>query len=368
MRVTRLQVGGLRSLRDVDLAIDHPSVWLEGANGAGKTSVLEALCLIGYGRSFRGRVSEGLLAAGSSALQVVVHWQDADERSHVAGLEHRGDGWTARLDGQSVDRLSALAAPFPVLAFHPESSQTVTGPAEERRRLVDWSTFHVEPSFGDASRRYARALKQRNSLLRSGAPDLEFDFWEQAMDEAAARITQARERAVDRLMPELDALWPTLAGDAAPATLLWRPGWKTDTALGDLLYLNRARDRELGYTTVGPHRGDLALGRPYGVEAGQWSRGQAKLLALALVLAQAEALGREGQRPLLLLDDLRAELDALRFAAVLELVATRGWQAWITGTDVDPAARARLPGLGVFHVEHGRCRPAGAGDDPSQRL
>lgn len=368
MRVTRLQIEGLRSLRDVDLAVDHPAVWFEGPNGAGKTSVLEALCLMGYGRSFRGRVSDGLVAEGRSALRVVVEWRDRSERTHVAGLEHRGDGWTARLDGAPVDRLSALAAPFPVLAFHPQSSEAVTGPAEERRRLVDWSTFHVEPSFGEASRRYVRALKQRNTLLRSGAPDLEFDFWEQTMDEAASRMTQARERAVDRLIPELEALWPALATNAAAPRLAWRPGWKIETPLGDLLYLHRSRDRELGYTTVGPHRGDLVLGQPFGVEAGQWSRGQAKLLALALVLAQAEALGRDGIHPVLLLDDLRAELDRARFDAVLERVSAQGWQAWITGTEVDPTASRRLPELAVFHVEHGRCWPARAGDGASQRL
>ncbi|MCE2945306.1 MAG: DNA replication and repair protein RecF [Xanthomonadaceae bacterium] len=368
MRVTRVQVEGLRSLHGVDIAADHAALWLQGANGAGKTSVLEALCLMGYGRSFRGRVSDGLVGKGQAELRVVVHWREASGARHVAGLEHRGDGWTARLDGAPVDRLSSLAAPFPVLAFHPQSSETVTGSAEERRRLVDWSTFHVEPAFAEASRRYARALKQRNALLRAGAPDPEFEFWEQSMDEAAVRMTQARERAVDRLVPELEALWPSLAGGAEPPLLSWRPGWKIDAALGDLLFLHRSRDRELGYTTAGPHRADLALGRPFGVEASQWSRGQAKLLALALVLAQAEAAARDGRSPVLLLDDLRAELDRVRFEAVLDRVVSRGWQAWITGTEVDMAAVARLPDLAVFHVEQGGCWPAHPGDGAFQRL
>ena len=359
MRVESVEIRGLRCLSDAALAFPPGGAWLVGPNGAGKTSVLEALCLLGFGRSFRGRVADGLVQRGRESLEVVARWADDAGRARVSGLRHRGEAWEARLDGAAVSSLSELAAPFPVLCFHPESSQVVTGSAEERRRALDWLAFHVEPRFAEWSRRYARALKQRNALLRAGAAGAEFDPWEREMGQMAEAMTAQRASARALWQPSLLGLWPALASEASPPELELRPGWRqAEASLADLLLLSRERDRELGYTTVGPQRADVALGRPFEADADQLSRGQAKLVALALVLAQAEALrGWTGERSLLLLDDLQAELDAERQAAVLDWVQAAGYQALVTGTRIDPSHRNRCPGWTVFHVEQGRPRP-----------
>ena len=355
MRVDSVEVRGLRCLRSVSLALPAAGAWLVGPNGAGKTSVLEALCLLGFGRSFRGRVADGLVQRGEPALEVVARWTDDSGRARVSGLRHAGDQWEARLDGAAVGSLSELAAPFPVLCFHPESSPVVTGPAEERRRALDWLAFHVEPRFAELARRYGRALKQRNTLLRAGAPDAEFDPWEREMGLMADGLAAQRATALGLWQPGLDRVWPTLAPGLEPPSLQLRPGWRQSEALlTDLLLLNRARDRELGYTTIGPQRADVDLGQPCGVDPEQLSRGQSKLVALALVLSQAEALrGWSGERSLLLLDDLQAELDPGRQAAVLEWVASTGCQTLVSGTRWDPALAEQTPGWVLFHVEHG---------------
>ena len=370
MRLKRLQVDGLRCLREVDLSLSGDAVWLAGPNGAGKTSVLEAIALLGFGRSFRGRVGDGLLVRDGGPVQVVAHWIDAAGAERVSGLRHWGDRWEARLDGVAQDRLSALATLFPVLAHHPESSRWVSGPAEERRRLVDWLAFHVEPTFAERSQHAGRALRQRNHLLRAQAEAAEFDFWETALAEAAEAMTAARRAAVAGLEEALLRIWPSLAGTASAPRLQWRAGWREDAAsLRDLLYLQRERDRELGYTAAGPHRADLLLGRPFGVESSQCSRGQAKVLALALSLAQVDALRQwNGSHTLLLLDDLRAELDPGHFEAVLGWLAAHGGQVWISGTEPDPRARVRLAPLQVFHVEQGRLHAVAAVEAPRQPL
>lgn len=355
MRVESLEIRHLRCLRSVALTVPASGAWLVGPNGAGKTSVLEALCLLGFGRSFRGRVADGLVQRGEPALEVVARWTDDAGRSRISGLRHEGDRWEGRLDGVTVASLSELAAPFPVLCFHPESSQVVTGAAEERRRALDWLAFHVEPRFADAARRYGRALKQRNALLRSGAADAEFEPWEREMGLMAEGLVAQRATALTLWRPGLDRVWPTLAPGLAPPDLQLRPGWRqSEASLADLLLLNRARDRELGYTTIGPQRADVDLGQPFGVDAEQLSRGQAKLVALALVLAQAEALREwSGERSLLLLDDLQAELDPSRQAAVLGWVAQTGYQTVVSGTRWDTDLARQAPGWGVFHVEQG---------------
>lgn len=356
MRVESVEIRGLRCLAAVEMVLPAAGAWLVGPNGAGKTSVLEALCLLGFGRSFRGRVGDGLVQHGQTALEVVARWGDDAGRSRVSGLRHRGEAWEARLDGAPVGSLSELAAPFPVLCFHPESSQVVTGPAEERRRALDWLAFHVEPRFAEVARRYGRALKQRNALLRAGAPDAEFEAWEREMGQMAESLNAQRASALSLWQPCLAALWPSLSASLDGPDLQLRAGWRqTEAGLSDLLLLNRSRDRELGYTTVGPQRADVVLGRPFGVEAEQLSRGQAKLVALALVLAQAEALRQwSGERSLLLLDDLQAELDLERQAAVLDWAQQAGYQTIVSGTRIEATHASRTPTWRVFHVEQGR--------------
>jgi DNA replication and repair protein RecF len=360
VRVESVEIRGLRCLADVAFELPAGGAWLVGPNGAGKTSVLEALCLLGFGRSFRGRVADGLVQRGQEAIEVVARWVDDAGRPHTSGLRHRGEAWEGRLDGAAVGSLSELAAPFPVLCFHPASSQLVTGPAEDRRRALDWVAFHVEPRFAEHARRYARALKQRNALLRTGASDSEFDGWEREMGQAAAAVQAQRLASLSVWRPALERVWPHLGGGLPPPRLALRAGWRVDEAdLADLLLLNRARDRELGYTTVGPQRADLDLGAPCGVETGQLSRGQAKLVALALQLAQADGLlAWSGVRSLLLLDDLQAELDDARQQAVLADVQARGYQAVVTGTHLCAERRALTPGWAVFHVEHGHVAAA----------
>jgi DNA replication and repair protein RecF len=362
MRIESVEIRGLRCLALVELAFPPAGAWLVGPNGAGKTSVLEALCLLGFGRSFRGRVADGLVQRGQASLEVVARWADDAGRSRVSGLRHRGVDWEARLDGAPVGSLSELAAPFPVLCFHPESSQVVTGPADERRRALDWLAFHVEPRFAEVARRYSRALRQRNALLRAAAADAEFEAWEQELGQMAEAMAAQRASALSLWQPSLEGLWPALSGDSEAPRLQLRPGWRSvEGGLADLLLLNRPRDRELGYTTIGPQRADVLLGQPFGVESEQLSRGQSKLVALGLMLAQAEALRRwSGERSLLLLDDLQAELDSARQAAVLDWVQHAGYQTMVSGTRLESTQAARTPGWRMFHVEQGRVAAASA--------
>jgi DNA replication and repair protein RecF len=175
------------------------------------------------------------------------------------------------------------------------------------------------------------------------------------MSQTAEALTAQRQSVRSLWQPALGRLWSSLADGAIAPELNLRPGWRiAEAPLADWLLLNRPRDRELGYTTIGPHRADLSLGSPFGVSSEQLSRGQAKLVALALQLAQAEALKDwTGERSLILLDDLQAELDPPRQAAVLAWLRDQGYQALVTGTRVDEALAAQTSTWQRFHVEHG---------------
>ncbi|PJJ97417.1 DNA replication/repair protein RecF [Lysobacteraceae bacterium NML91-0213] len=363
MRITRLHIRDFRRLQDVEMAPYAGLNLLVGDNGAGKTSVLEAIHLMAYGRSFRGRVRDGLIRTGTSAVEVFVEWGDAG-RDRRAGLRHGGDRWEGRLDGVSVAQLGDLCAALAVVSFEPGSHALVAGGGEPRRRFLDWGLFHVEQEFLPAWRRYARALRQRNALLKAHRSDAELDGWEQEMAVAGETMTRLRQDYVDTLQAALAAVVPRIAPSLGAAGLALVPGWKrSELSLRDALLLSRERDRISGHTTVGPHRADWRVDVAAAPQGEALSRGQAKLVALACLLAQAQDLARQhGQWPIVVLDDLASELDAAHRERVLALLIATGAQVFISGTDLQPWGRVIADQkASVFHVEHGvvtRCGQA----------
>ena len=363
MHVTRLDIAGLRRFERVNLKPGPGLNLLTGHNGAGKTSVLEALHLMAYGRSFRGRVRDGLIMQGAPAVEVFVEWQEGSERVHRAGLRHTGQAWEGRLDGQTVTHLGELCAAFAVVSFEPGSHVLVTGGSEARRRLLDWGLFHVEPAFLPLWRRYARALKQRNALLKAHAPARELDVWDHELVESGEPISHHRQRYLDNWLPRLQSAAANLLPAGGSATLVFLPGWRDELSLADALLLARERDRVVGHTSVGPHRADWRVDYRDLPGREALSRGQAKLTALALLLSQAEQhAALRGDWPVVALDDLASELDRPHQRRVLEWLLASGAQAFVTGTEPPPAF-AEMPDLASitrFHVEHGQLHPEAA--------
>lgn len=355
MRVSRLAVSQVRRLAHVSLEPGPGLNLITGENGAGKTSLLEALHLMAYGRSFRGRVRDGLIRTGAEYVEVFVEWQESGGRTRRAGLRHGGQNWSGRLDGENVQQLGDLCAALAVVSFEPGSHALVTGGGEPRRRFMDWGLFHVEQDFLVHWRRYARALKQRNALLKSGAGGAQLDAWDWELAEAGEPLTERRSQYLEhlqrRLLPMAEELVPSLGA----AILEFQPGWRRqDLPLADALLLARDRDRAAGHTSVGPHRADWRIRYAACPADEALSRGQAKLTALACLLAQAEDYAdRRGEWPVIALDDLASELDRRHQERVLRKLVASGAQVFITGTEA-PAPLQSLPIVPtVFHVEQG---------------
>jgi DNA replication and repair protein RecF len=361
MRLSRLEVRQLRSLAEVALTPDRGLNLLVGGNGAGKTSLLEAIHLLAYGRSFRGRVRDGLVASGASALEVYIEWdEETGTRRRKAGLRHGGQAWEGRLDGQPVAYLGDLCAALAVVSFEPGSHALVSGGGEPRRRYVDWGLFHVEHDFLPLWRRYARALKQRNSLLKQRVRDDQLDAWDRELAEAGEPMTRLREAYLAQLQAPLGAISAELAPILGPASVEFQPGWRRDElSLADALLLARDRDLQAGFTSVGPHRADWRI-RHAGLPNGETlSRGQAKLTALTCVLAQAEHYaGVRGEWPVVLLDDLASELDRGHQQRILARLAAGRAQVFVTGTELPAETALRGHEYALFHVEQGRIAPA----------
>ena len=365
MRVIRLQARQLRRFEDISIEPSAGLNLITGGNGAGKTSLIEALHLMAYGRSFRGRVRDGLIRQGQSALEIFVEWEEGPAGDEAgargaslgrrrAGLRHTGSDWTGRLDGRDVEQLGDLCAALAVVTFEPGSHALITGAAEHRRRYLDWGLFHVEHDFLAAWRRYARALKQRNALLKRRGGSGELEAWEHEMAAGGEVVTRQREAYLGALQSHVATLLEAWAPALGGISLEYQPGWRRDAvSLADALLLSRDRDLLAGYTSVGPHRADWRVdfsGLP-GREA--LSRGQAKITALAAILGQGEHhAARRGEWPVVALDDLASELDRAHQARVLERLVGWGAQVFLTGTEAPPGMLDLGLTPTVFHVEH----------------
>lgn len=378
MQVTRLDIRNLRCFRDVTLGPAPGLNMITGENGAGKTSVLEALHLMAYGRSFRGRVRDGLIRAGASELEVFVEWLEGGRRvaptptpvvaGHSraysplrrAGMRHNGQDWSGRLDGAPVGSLGQLCAALAVVSFDPGSHALIHGGGEPRRRYLDWGLFHVEPDFLPLWRRYSRALKQRNALLKSRARDAQLDAWDAELADAGEDMTRHRHQYLEALRPHYSHSIAELAPMLGVGELHYQPGWRREElSLLDALLMGRDRDLQIGHTSVGPHRADWALEFSAIPGRGALSRGQAKLVALAALLAQAgHHASVHGEWPVIALDDLASELDRNHQRRVLQNLLSSGAQVFVTGTEPLPAVEGVSGPAALFHVEHGQVRPA----------
>src|SRR5262245_38233811 len=189
MSLAELRIENLRCIESAALEFSSELNLIAGENGAGKTSILEAIFLLGRGRSFRTRSSERLIRYQQPKLTVFGRTDDSPAKQ--AGIEIAADGGTrARINGEAAASLLELSGVLPVQAIDPEIHKLVDQGPERRRRWLDWLVFHVEPNFAAQWAKYQRALKQRNAALKAGATEV--GNWDSILVDAGNAISSAR--------------------------------------------------------------------------------------------------------------------------------------------------------------------------------
>ena len=356
MRITKLSVQHLRCIEEIEIAPGPRLNWLVGPNGAGKTTLLEALHLLSHGHSFRAGAQDSLIRRGSTGFSVYAEIENSNH-AHALGMARDAEGWRLRLDGRDVATLAPLLEHCAAICFDPSCHALIAGPAEERRRFLDWGVFHVEHESLMQWRHYRRALRQRNALLRTGGSGNEFEIWETELERMAEPIVQGRENYLRGLQPVLFEMISRLLPELGEPRLGYQPGWDTDKPLSAVLAVQRERDAFHGHTRSGPHRADWKLSFEHAPVREHLSRGQTKITALACILAQGALFAdHSGEWPILCLDDLVSELDFSHQELVFDQIARPDIQVWIaTATMPDTSKR---PSGQLFHVEHGHIRPA----------
>ena len=324
-----------------------------GENGAGKTSILDAIHLLGTGKPFSTHRIDHVINRDAEAVQVVGH--TTNQSKLILGVRrNRGGSGEARVGGAPVKALSELAKAMPLVVINADALNVVREGPEGRRRFIDSFVFHVEQSFAQTSRRYAHALKQRNALLRErrGSDD---SVWVRDLAAAGELLVSSRSRAVAALSETVKDVLIDMRVSLPEWQLIQRCGWGEGRSLTDALNGAAASDRQRGFTQVGPHRGDVIFLVEGSPAHEVLSRGQMKVLMAATKLAQARVMRREtGVSPVLLVDDLAAELDAENAAGLFRNVVSDGFQVLATMVDVSgPSAWTQKALSNVFHVEHG---------------
>lgn len=372
MALITLQTEHFRNLAAKPVTFSPAFNLIHGANGSGKTSLLEAIGYLGLGRSFRVSRHQAVVQhqqqrftvfGGLDAGTVNAAIPDsAPDYAHRLGIS-RDVGLketVLRVDGEAVRNLSALARHLPVLVIDPGVFDIVAGGPGKRRQFLDWSVFHVEPSFAGTWQQCQRVISQRNQTLRNGRIDESLmRAWDAQYGLLSNRVTDARlaafalfKEAFWRLLGETDATW------ANQLKLEFYPGWDYTQPLTEVLVSHRDQERRMGHTLYGPNRADIRLkiqGRPV---AETLSRGQQKTLVILMKIAQGLVLRPLGKQVTFLLDDINAELDNRHRQMLAEKLRSLQCQVFITSIEQQAPDTlwpgTTMPDFRMFHVEHGQ--------------
>jgi len=351
MTLTHIRAENVRCLTEIHLDPADSNL-IYGENASGKTSLLEAIFILGRARSFRTANRETVIRDGQSEMMVAGTIQSGEREVPLGIGLTVGKPPRIRLDGKEETSVAALAQWLPVQIIDPEIHQLVDQGPAIRRKFVDWGVFHVEPRFLDAWRRYHRCLRQRNAALKASALG-QLEAWDQELSVAGQELSSYRRDYIGALQEYVKAIGSSVL-DAEPQ-VTYRQGWPEGKSLIDAL--TDARDRDIKYrqTHVGSHRSDLSVSLDQREARGRVSRGQQKLLAATLVLAQLACLRREiGREAILLLDDLAAELDRDRLERLRAVIEPLKLQLFMTALRESDLRRWNFGR--VFHVEQGKVR------------
>jgi len=355
--IRRIDVLGIRNLSNVQVFPAERINVLFGSNGSGKTSFLESIYYTSLGRSFRSQRADAVIQSGLNEITV---FAELFSGATIGVSKSRTGSHVLKLRGERQSSWLATARQLPLQLINSDSFDLLEGSSKIRRRFLDWGVFHVEHDFSSHWRSAAKCILQRNLLLKSRNLDKgQIEAWGAEMCTYASKIDESRAAYIKLLLPVFQEVLAGLITVPTLAVKYFR-GWDESSDLAPLLEATLDRDVRYGATQLGPHRADLQIriGKHRAEEV--LSRGQQKLLVVALKIAQGRLLANlTGVRVLYLVDDLPSELDPANRRLVCDLLVKLESQVFMTCVDtaeldaawpVDTSPRK-------FHVEHGKILP-----------
>lgn len=358
----RFKQQGIRNLAPLDITLDSQLNIFYGDNGAGKSSVLEALCLLTTGRSFRTSKFEHIINKTSDDF--FVFSQSNQSLQLGLGFNKPQKKKSIKVNGEIERVLSNLSKQYPTQIISPESYHLIDSGPSERRKYLDWSLFHVEHSYIKYWKSLSVLIKQRNALLKNNTENSQsieqLDVWDMQLCQLSEIITSLRKSVLTKIEALLNDLLLSLDVDFKGVVKLnYYSGYSGE--LNNKLQENRSLDFLRGTTSVGPHKADIKIKVDNQLAKDFLSRGQKKLLINCLFLAQTLLLKQETQKDsLFIIDDFSSELDEQNQEALLEtLLAQKNVQIILSCLHLDSLKwlKTRYNMAQLFHVEHGAITP-----------
>ncbi len=362
MHVDSLRAAHFRNYEFLEVEFQPGVNLFLGGNAQGKTNLLEALYYLSIARSFRSATDEEVIQRDADAAAVECAFHRGENQTQARLEFKRNRGKALFLNGKKQEKLSTLLGRLQAVVFSPDDLFLVKGAPSLRRRYLDLTILQADATYLASLQHYGRALKQRNSLLEQRGPslDAQLSVWDQSLSQSGATLTKKRAEVSKKLSAFAGKALQDLTGGEEVLEVQYEPSLKMGESEGEiqgnfLEALRNTRRAELarGSTLVGPHRDDLSL-RLNGAALRKFgSQGQQRTGALALKLAQLSLLTEEcGETPLILFDDVMAELDEKRQAFFLNRLQAGG-QAFLTGTSAHDFAATRGQAR-VFTVKDGK--------------
>lgn len=363
MHIRHLSISNVRNLESSSLDFSPRLNIIYGPNAAGKSSILEALYLLGNGRSFRTSKHNKVITDNEQQLTLFSKLNSSGVNHQLGMSRNRNGEVVIKLNAEPVKQLSRLAKLFPTQSLSPEQYDLLVKGPSARRKQLDWGVFHVEHSVLGLWQKCHKILQHRNQLLKHREPYKNVEVWDRQLVDLSTQVTQLRQQYCDKIRPLFKQLSQRFLPDIAVDIELY-PGWadKENQGLASVYQTQFVKDQQLGYTQSSIQKADLKFYIDDKKKAGDYlSRGQQKLLITVFKLAQLQVMQQHGQQtPVFLLDDIGAELDTRHQEALLNVLAEQPQQQqiFITCVHLEPLRSLiqRYNEVKVFHVEHGAIR------------
>lgn len=352
MTLLKLDVFDVRNIHSISIQPAPGINFITGANASGKSSLLEAIFILGRARSFRTHHIKQAIKFDQSQLIVAAQLQHHTGSISNIGIQIDNKQTEIRIDQENRQKAD-LAYALPVQLIHPKSYRLLDAGPQNRREFLDWGIFNHKRNFLPNWRRFSKALQQRNALLKIRQVQ-QLSAWDKELIEYGQVVNEYRKEYIELLQPVfLEMASQFLETDQIE--IRFNAGWDEKQALEQMLKQDLEKDLKYGFTHSGPHRADFLTVHNNKLVKDYLSRGQQKLLVLALLLSQVSLLNQEAQNNCcILIDDLTAELDTLNRAKLLKYLAGIGCQVFMTSTELaDFGDLDAVENYKVFHVEHG---------------
>lgn len=354
-KIQRLNVSCIRNLLSAQLEPSPGINLLYGENGSGKTSALEAIHLLGTGRSFRSSKLDPII---SHDCEEAVVFAELFGGVQIGLSKSRRQNHQLKFQNEKQANWENVAHELPMQVLDSTSFLLLEGGPKPRRKFLDWGVFHVEPGFVNSWRRSRKAIANRNLLLkRAQLDEAQLEAWDRELTASATEVDSAREAYFHRFLPVFSQVYESLCPENAKLLhFSYERGWDSERQLTEVLTQNRELDHRYGATQNGPHRADLILkiGKTKALDI--LSRGQQKMLVSAMKIAQGKLLSEALDRDCIyLVDDLPSELDRENRKAVFTNLADLGGQLFITCVELSAVEEclSKAPEIAKFHVERG---------------